>query len=188
MKLWAKILVGFISFSGFVILCVVFYGFYSSSAVEVMKSRTQARIQMREAKAILSGINQVQTLFRARHGSYTSDLKLLGYQPSLPLAYKFGFVEAYDSTALRKRMNEMDYDPNRKDSDVLWSDRYVESADHREVSVKDMAEFFCPRCHVDSNSYMAIAFANLDEDEAWDVWTIDEGGNLRHVMNDLEVE
>ncbi len=187
MKLWAKVLVGFISFSGFFVVCALFYSFYSSSGIEEMKFRTQAKIQMREAKAVLSGIVQRQTLFRARHGSYVSDLKLLGYQPKLPLVYKFGFAEAYDPPGLRNRFLNEDYDPKRKDSDILFKGQYQGSANYPEVSVADMALYFCPRCHIDNDSYVAIAFANLDEDEAWDVWIVDEARNFTHISNDLEL-
>jgi hypothetical protein len=186
MKLWAKVLVGVVAFSGFIILCLVFYGFYSSSSIEEMKSRTLIKSKMRDAKVILKNIVQMQTLFRARNGSYTSDLKLLGVKPKVPLVYKFGFAAPYDSANLRERFQDVDYDPSRKDSDQLFSKDYIDSSDFSHIKIADMAQFYCPRCHVDKDSFLAIAFANLDDDDTWDVWTVDEAGNLTHVISDLE--
>ncbi len=49
-------------------------------------------------------------------------------------------------------------------------------------AVKEM----CNDCGVTDDGYKMVAYANLDEDETLDVWTMDHKKTMVHVVNDIE--
>ena len=168
------------------------------------KLRQQKAVQM-AAKADLLLVADAQKEFFKTHGFYTTDLKALNLWPKRVL-YAFGFVkpasfkeatvgasgteswnpEMRTITRLAKQRAEdaiekAKNDPNFKpDAPIVLSPM---------TGIKDI-DFnrlisFCPDCTATKTTFKAIAAANLDKDPVLDVWTIDQDGNIRHVIDDL---
>ena len=191
MKLWAKVLVGFLSFIAVSFVAVVFYQltryFYDieGPAKAKMHITEQLRIQ-EDAQLALKTLYTNLNAFKSANGFYTTDLVAIGMQSISPNRYKFGFPTSFESTSTTR---DIHLDPSRKDSESLFAaedliELFPKYVEYRDFKIDHMANYFCPNCHLDNDSFKAIAFANIDDDDTWDVWTIDETGGLSCVSND----
>lgn len=168
------------------------------------KLRQQKAVQM-AAKADLLLVADAQKEFFKTHGFYTTDLKALNLWPKRVL-YAFGFVKPASfkeatvgasgtetwnpemrtilqlakqraEDAIEKAKNDRNFKP---DAPIVLSPM---------TGIKDI-DFnrlisFCPDCTATKTTFKVIAAANLDKDPVLDVWTIDQDGNIRHVIDDL---
>ena len=162
------------------ILFVVLYFVYAP-AKEWMRMRQIHAMQI-GVKGDLRMLLDKQQAFRQKFGFYTTDLKALGIAPKA-VVYKFGFVSPSWVTA-------PGLEPARKDLDALKASDPMVKIEYSPVTKLDKIEFdrlvsYCPDCTADRHSFKAVAAANLDEDAVLDVWTIDEKGEIAHLIDDL---
>jgi Tfp pilus assembly protein PilE len=128
-------------------------------------TRYQNKAKEAEAKASLQTVYTAQSAFLAEKKRYCRTFKECGYQ-ALPEQKYILFMTP----------KEMAIAP---DSDDFM--RTVMATEAREALVAANVK---PR--VEKKKFLVAAVANLDGDDVMDVWTIDETGNLVHVVSDLE--
>ena len=190
MKPWAKILVGFLTAFCLVVIGAFGYIFFLQMSQHADALGTyRARALQQEAKVNLKTLYSSQNTFRATYGTYTSDLSILGMGVTNRDSYKFGFPKAFKSNLNHPNLKKLN--ALLKDSDAL--DKIMRAPEEprkyeafKHITVEQMANYFCKNCHVKKDSFKAIAFGNLDDDDTWDVWTIDETGGLIHLSDDLK--
>ncbi len=147
------------------------------------------------ARADLALLQERMDAFRAKNGFFTTDLAALNLDApkDLKVLYKFGFVTA-SSTEVEKATalngQAVDLDPSRKDLDALKVADPKIAIEYSPTTRLDQVDFakmgsYCVDCTATRTNFKAIAAANLDQDPALDVWTIDEQGNITHVVDDL---
>jgi hypothetical protein len=147
-----------------------------------MHRRHMQAIQ-RAAEVDLHYLQSRETDFYKQHGSYTTDLKILGIAPKTAL-YKFGFVRAGSDKA-----GDQQVDAKRKDLDALKASdpniaiEYSPATHLEDIDFQKLASF-CTDCTATVVGFKAIAAAQFD-DSSIDVWTIDQDGRLVHVVNAL---
>lgn len=124
-----------------------------------------------------------ETEFKARTGSFTTDLNALGIVPKTVL-YKFGFARA---SAFGER-------PEVKDLDALKAAVPALNMKFSPVTQLESIDFpaavakHCAECTATETSFKAMAVGNLDADAVLDVWTLDEKGEVLHLVDDLADE
>lgn len=142
------------------------------------------------ASADLQLVLEAQREFHEKYGFYTTDLKALEIAPKTVL-YKFGFLDASESFDLS---GDFALDPSRKDLDALTQSdpnlkKRIKYSPVTKLAEIDFAQLraFCSNCTASKDTFKAIAAANLDEDDALDVWTINEKGEIEHLQDDFKV-
>jgi hypothetical protein len=133
----------------------------------------------KEAKLTLSTLFTAQMLIKAEHDFYASDLQHGDLTPS-STRYSYGYVQA---SPPNEQTQAIGIDPQRH-FHLSELSKSRDEADP-ETLLARMREL-CPDCVVTESGFKAFAFANLDGDADWDVWTIDQDKKLQHVQNDLE--
>ncbi|HRK07507.1 MAG TPA: hypothetical protein PLZ57_07030 [Pseudobdellovibrionaceae bacterium] len=132
-----------------------------------------------EAKITLSSLYTAQMLTKAEHDFYSSDLQHGDMAPQ-SLRYSYGYVQA---SAASEQTQALGIDPQRH---FQISEKGAgDDATEAEALLERMRQI-CPDCVVSESGFKAFAFANLDGDPEWDVWTIDQDKNLQHLRNDLD--
>lgn len=149
-----------------------------------MRDRQLAAIQ-RGVLADLKLIADRQAEFHKANQFYTTDLWALRITPKKVL-YKFGFLTPSQTIAGRS-----DLRPELKDLDALKKvgpNLEIEYSTFTKLEKIDFNKLssFCQDCTATASSFKAIAAANLDDDLTLDVWTIDEKGNVSHVIDDFK--
>ncbi len=139
----------------------------------------RSKAQQSEAKLTLTTLFTAQMLIKAEHDFYASDLQHGDMTPS-STRYSYGYVQA---SPANEQTQALGMDPQRH----FQLSELSESRDEAdpETLLARMREL-CPDCVVTESGFKAFAFANLDGDADWDVWTIDQDKNLQHVQNDLD--
>lgn len=165
----AGILIGILSFFTF------YSNFFHQRQVKAIQAGAQVDLDL---------VARSEKTFHEKHGAYTTDLAALGIAPK-KVVYKFGFVQPSDSIAGVEGL-----DPSRKDLDALKKANPKLEIGYSPVTKLDSIDFgklasYCQDCTAGKDTFKAIAAANLDEDPELDVWTIDEKGNVTHLVNDL---
>ncbi len=128
-------------------------------------TRYQNKAKEAEARVMLQSIYTAQSAFFAEKKRYCRTFKECGYEGQPDQKY-----------ILFMSPKEMSVAPGG-DEFMLT----VVAAEAREALVAANVK---PR--VERKKFLVAAVANLDGDEVMDVWTIDEAGNLVHVVSDLE--
>lgn len=151
-------------------------------------SLEQINNQRSKLKMILFNFYAAQRSFFSEHNRYTTDLVMAGNSFEHPLAYKAGFLNAYDPEKLLK--NE---DPGLMNSDVYRnanveaiaeSERYLPSAD--DINIDDLQQYCQQGCTATEDRFEVISGMNLDQDATLDVWILNEKKKLVHVVDDLK--
>ncbi len=175
-----------------------------AGGAEWARRRQLTSIQM-VARADLLLVAEAQANFHKAHGFYTTDLKALNLWPKRVL-YAFGFVkpatfkeatvgadgsqtwdpELRNIVQLAARRAEdaiakAKEDPNYKPDAPILLSPLTKIAD---IEFDRLASY-CPDCTATKDKFKVIAVANLDADPVLDVWTIDQTGAIRHVIDDL---
>jgi hypothetical protein len=146
-----------------------------------LRQRELVMIQ-RSAVVDLKLIYDQEHLYKSLHGYYTTDLNSLGIAPKRVL-YKFGFLE--------KSSDVHDgVDPSILDLDQLKARfprlelEYSAMTQLEQIRLRSLASL-CSDCTATVDHFRAIAAANLDNDPELDVWTIDQDGQITHLVNDI---
>lgn len=130
-----------------------------------------------------------QNEFKARTGTYTTDLNALGIAPKMVL-YKFGFTSP-SSVSPNVAEPGFVHRPELMDLDALKAAIPALDMKYSPVTKLETIDFaaaaarLCPDCTASESAFKAVALANLDADDDLDVWVIDQGGETRHVSDDL---
>lgn len=144
------------------------------------------RLALQKGAAVdLAELLAKQSTFKAAHGVFTTDLLALGLVPKA-VVYKIGFV--MPSSHLVSDLPG--HDASRKDLDAMLKARpnlpiKVSTATKLSEISFDRLASFCPDCTAHESTFKAVAAANLDGDPVLDVWTIDDKGEIRHLIDDL---
>jgi hypothetical protein len=139
----------------------------------------QQKSYQSEAKITLSSLYTAQMLTKSEHDFYSSDLQHGDMAPQ-SMRYSYGYVQA---SAASEQTQALGIDPQRH---FQISEK---SAGHEGAEADALLERMreiCPDCVVSDSGFKAFAFANLDGDPEWDVWTIDQDKNMQHLRNDLD--
>lgn len=133
-------------------------------------------------------IAEAEYAFHAQHGFFTTDLKALGIAPKSVL-YKTGFTVA--SPGSRKIEAALELVPERKDLDALKAADPELRIEYSPVTRLNGIRFselmeLCPDCTASDLAFKSLAVANLDDDSILDVWTINEQGEILHLVDDLK--
>lgn len=51
----------------------------------------------------------------------------------------------------------------------------------------ELSKKYCPDCSVNKDTFKILIAGNIDEDDALDLWSIDQEKNLVNIQNDAEV-
>jgi hypothetical protein len=146
--------------------------------------RERQRISLQLGVALdLDDMVQAQARFRAKNGGFTTDLVALGLTPK-NLIYKIGFLEPSSDPV------EWGTQPARMNHDEVL--RLAPEIEMKLSPISKLAEIefaklrsYCGDCRVLGEAFRALAVANLDDDATLDVWTVDQTGARRHLINDL---
>ncbi|HSI03437.1 MAG: hypothetical protein ACAI38_10605 [Myxococcota bacterium] len=128
-------------------------------------TRYQNKAKEAEARTALQMVYTAQSAYFAEKKRYCRTFKECGYEPLPDQKY-----------ILFMTPKEMALAPG---SDDLM--RTIVATEAREALLTANVK---PR--VEKKKFLVAAVANLDGDDIMDVWTIDETGNLVHVVSDLE--
>ncbi len=128
-------------------------------------TRYQNKAKETEARITLQGVYTAQSAFFAEKKRYCRTFKECGVEAMPGQKYMLFMTP-----------KEMSIAP---DGDDLM--RTVIATEAREALVAANVK---PR--VEKKKFLVAAVANLDGDDVMDIWTIDETGNLIHVVSDLE--
>lgn len=154
------------------------------------------------ARADLDLVFQAQEKFHKKYGFYTTDLKALELWPKRVL-YAFGFVKA---ASFKEARENPEWNPELRTIAQLAEQRAQDAiakakADRSykpdaPIVVSPLTEVksidfdrlisFCPDCTATKTTFKMIAAANLDSDPVLDVWTIDQTGQVQHLIDDLK--
>lgn len=161
------------------------------------------------ARADLELVAKAEKEFHAKYGFYTTDLKALNLWPKRVL-YAFGFVKPATFKEAQGNITEggpeASWDPEmrtitrlaaRRAEDAIAKakadpaykpDAPILLSPLTKVSLVDFDRLisYCPDCTATKTSFKMIAAANLDDDPVLDVWTIDQDGTVRHLIDDLQ--
>lgn len=159
-----------------------------------MRERRAQGIQA-AVHADLEMIHERELDFLQKNGFFTTDLAALSLDVPKPLAvlYKFGFVRAATDNppkAVALDGTPLDLDPARMNLDLLLAvNPKLEIAlspttQLEKIQFSNLASY-CADCTATRTTFKIVAAANLDRDPVLDVWTIDEKGEIIHVVNDL---
>jgi hypothetical protein len=176
-----------------------------SGGSEWARRRQLSAIQM-VARADLELVAEAEARFHKLHGFYTTDLKALNLWPKRVL-YAFGFVKpATFKEATVGESGTETWDPQMRTIGLLAARR----ADDAIAKAKEDPNFkpdapiilspltkigsiefdrlasYCPDCTATKDTFKVIAVADLDSDPVLDVWTIDQTGTIRHLIDDLQ--
>ena len=130
-----------------------------------------------EAQSELRKMLFLQQRFQKKHGSYTTDLIALGWEPwNIKRTYKIGFtVPANENIPGVESL-----DSNRKDSGSLGG---VSTSDPNEPTEIEFSQAgkYCRKCTATKDSFTAVAIGKIPPNGKIDVWTIDELEKLDHL-------
>lgn len=132
-----------------------------------------------EAKITLSSLYTAQMITKAEHDFYSSDLQHGDLAPQ-SMRYSYGYVQASTSS---EQTQALGIDPQRH---FQMSEQSASRDEAEAEALLERMRELCPDCVVSESGFKAFAFANIDGDPDWDVWTIDQDKNLQHLHNDLD--
>ncbi|CAN5477131.1 hypothetical protein BH10BDE1_BH10BDE1_24120 [soil metagenome] len=176
-----------------------------AGGAEWAKKRQLAAIQT-VARADLELVAAAEAQFHKAHGFYTTDLKALNLWPKRVL-YGFGFVKpASFKEATAGETGTETWDPEirtivhlaaRRADDAIAKAKadptykpdapIVLSPLTKITGIEfDRLASYCPDCTATKDTFKVIAVADLDSDPVLDVWTIDQTGAVRHLIDDLQ--
>ncbi len=176
----------------------------SAGGSEWAKKRQMIAIQT-AARADLMLVAEAEKRFHEAHGFYTTDLKALNLWPKRVL-YAFGFVKPSSVQVITTPDGEVTLDPEMRTIAQLAARRADDAIEKSKtdpnikpdapivlspltkISDVDFVRLisFCPDCTATKHSFKVIAAADLDSDPVLDVWTIDQSGKVRHMIDDLQ--
>ena len=139
-----------------------------------------------EAKTNLNGLFTAERAFREQHGFFTTDLVSLNWTPDGSPRYAYGFVTP-SAPRIDTRIPALD--PTRRTTldprvaGAAYSLAKTRTADGAAFTSEDIGSAV-PAASASSNAFLAIALGDVDADGAYDVWSIDDGKNLKVVSND----
>lgn len=170
----------------------------------------QLRATQMVARADLELVAEAEKRFHEAHGFYTTDLKALNLWPKRVL-YAFGFVKpsAHSAaqlattglpdgvTALNPELRTIARLAEQRATDAVAKakadptykpDAPIILSPITKISSIDFDRLvsFCPDCTATKDTFKVIAAADLDADPVLDVWTIDQTGTIRHLIDDLK--
>lgn len=155
------------------------------------KQRQMRGIQY-TVKADLDLVLQAELKFKSQNGFYTTDLNALEIRPKKVL-YAFGFVKPATFPEARSKP---EWNPETRTITRLVEEMKNEKKWAAEIGLSpvtgartidfDRLASFCPDCSATPDHFKLVAAANLDDDAVLDVWTVDETGAIRHVLDDLQ--
>ncbi len=128
-------------------------------------TRFQNKAKEAGARTMLQAVYTAQSAFFAEKSRYCRTFKECGYTPMNE-----------DKYILFMTPKELAFAPGSDDFT-----RTVLATEARDALVTASVK---PR--VEKKKFLVAAVANLDGDETMDIWTIDETGNLVHVVSDIE--
>jgi hypothetical protein len=157
---------------------------------DFMKER-QTRALTQAVFVDLKMMADKQAAFHQVYGFYTTDLNAIGVTPKMVI-YKVGFVKAstHEFELHADKARELNLDPGVKDLDLLKKAipklkmEYSPLTRLDAIDISSLASH-CPDCTATATGFKAMAAANLDEDADLDIWTIDEKGQMVHVVKDV---
>jgi hypothetical protein len=175
-----------------------------SGGSEWAKNRQMRAIQS-AVKADLLLVAEAEKRFHEKNGFYTTDLKALNLWPKRVL-YAFGFVKPSGPQTITTPTGDQSLDPElrtigrlaaRRSDDAVAKakadpsykpDAPILLSPLTKIAAIDFVRLisFCPDCTAGKDSFKLIAAADLDSDPVLDVWTIDQDGNIRHMIDDLQ--
>ncbi|MES2962849.1 MAG: hypothetical protein V4760_03095 [Bdellovibrionota bacterium] len=143
----------------------------------------------RAAQGDLKLVADAEKGFKNRTGFYTSDFNALAIVPKMIL-YKIGFASP---SVAHHEIDRGDFvhRPELKDIDALRAAFPKLDIKYSPVTKLDSIDFaaaaskYCADCVATDSAFKALAVGNLDDDEELDVWTIDDKGDVRHLVDDL---
>jgi hypothetical protein len=143
------------------------------------------------ARHNLTRLFEAERQFFIKYGSYTSNLIALGWKPSGPLKYHYGFPNALVPAEA----------PPGYSGNYAFSMMNTESPEFLKMflqvsesgkALPSLRENIFGHGVVEREGkgvgYVAVAVGNLDADEALDRFAVFEDGTIVHLCNDLEVE
>ena len=128
-------------------------------------TRFQNRAKEANARVALQSVYTAQSAFFAEKRRYCRTFKECGYTPNLD-----------DKYILFMTPKELAFAPG--------SDDFTRTVMATEA--RDALALANVKPRVEKKKFLVAAVANLDGDETMDIWTIDETGNLVHVVSDIE--
>lgn len=134
-----------------------------------------------EATNLLKKLATVEQNAYRRYGSYITDIGAVygaAQNSSFPetFAYKIGFVRAItDAIPVNNSLHA-----ERMNSDYILPI----DAGARKVPFSVMSQY-CPDCTATKVTFKAVAFADLFGNGNFDIWTIDQTGNIAHILDAL---
>lgn len=140
-------------------------------------------------KSNLMGLYAAEMSWREEMGRFTTDIKFVGFNvDSHVVAAKFGFLNQFDPESVMEGEH-----PNLMNTDELvardvTSDgkEYDYAASAEDVDLNSIKNYCQEGCTATENTFEIIAAANLDDDNTYDVWVINDRKELRHVVDDLK--
>lgn len=141
-----------------------------------------------DIKTVLSSIAVAEKTVKEDIGRFTTDLKYLGFlNKSIIFSAKFGFLSTFDAGSQMEGEN-----PSLMNTDELVKfDKDSDGREHEygataeEIDFATLISFCHDNCTANEDIFEIIAAANLDEDTTYDVWTINEKNELKHLVDDL---
>lgn len=181
-----------------VVVIIIVFSFFGGA--RWAKGRQMHAIQM-AARADLQLVADAEAAFFKLHGFYTTDLKALNLWPKRVL-YGFGFVKS----ASFPEATTNEWNPDRRTITRLASERSFDAIAKAKADpnfrpdppivlspLTDVARIdydrlasYCPDCTATKTTFKVVAAAQLDEDPVLDIWTLDEKGNIQHLIDDLK--
>lgn len=188
-----------------VVLIVIGAVIWSVAGGSEWAKNRQLRAIQTVARADLLLVADAEKQFHEKHGFYTTDLKALNLWPKRVL-YAFGFVKPSSASSVETANGSESLDPEmrtigrlaaRRAEDAIAKaksnptykpDAPILLSPLTKVAAVDFDRLisFCPDCTATKNTFKLIAAADLDSDPVLDVWTIDQNGTIRHLIDDLE--
>ncbi len=127
-------------------------------------------------KKNLKELNQAETQYKNRFGTYTSNLHVIGWLPKGDSNYQYGFTKEVSPQRVNQSYEVGD--------DTIYTQI---GPTHRAFLNSHIVGHGVIVQNKRGVRYVAAAVGNLDDDEALDRWVVNEKGQLNHLCDDLEV-
>ncbi len=162
----------------FLMVGLSFFSFYNNffKARQMSVVKEAARVDL----AMFFGGEQA---FHKAFGYYTSDLSALGLKPKKAI-YKIGFVGASPAHPELKGL-----EPSRMDLDKWKAAVPALELDYSPLTKLTEIDFqklksVCADCVATDQTFKLMAVADIDPAPGYDVWTMDDHGDLVHLRAD----
>jgi prepilin-type N-terminal cleavage/methylation domain-containing protein len=131
------------------------------------------RTRQSEVKTMLGAVAKAERVYRADADTYTDNLSLLGWHPDGKPVFLIGF--STDAVPAASGCNDT--------AECLGGFSVTKMVDSFGVPLTGA---LLPVSPVTPNRFTIGAVGNLDTDADLDTWTLDDSGQLTHVVNDID--